>query len=202
MALTEHIEDTALGSDAELAGRIAAGDKEAEGELFERYGSLIASQVQLKLGNVADWQDVASEVSMAVLLSLRDGKFDPAKSSSLGSYIYGILRYKVLDFHRNGKNRPLALDNLPEAVMPAEQRESEREKHERSAMLKRAIEKLKPKYKEVLYLRYYKEYTIQEIADELGMPTRRISERIHYAVKLLKKKTKGTHFFSIISLLI
>jgi RNA polymerase sigma-70 factor (ECF subfamily) len=50
-----------------------------------------------------------------------------------------------------------------------------------------AIRKLKPKYREVLYLYYYKELSREEVAQKLGITTRRVSERVNYSQKLLKK---------------
>jgi RNA polymerase sigma-70 factor (ECF subfamily) len=53
-----------------------------------------------------------------------------------------------------------------------------------------SIEKLKPKYKEILYLYYYKELSRAEVADKLGISPRRVSERVNYAQKLLKRVMK------------
>jgi len=54
-------------------------------------------------------------------------------------------------------------------------------------MIARHLEKLKPKYKEILYLYYYKELSRDEVAKKLEISPRRVSERVNYAQKLLKK---------------
>ena len=61
---------------------------------------------------------------------------------------------------------------------------------ERAEMIARHLEKLKPKYKVILYLYYYKELSRNEVAQKLGISPRRVSERVNYAQKLLKKMMK------------
>ena len=57
-------------------------------------------------------------------------------------------------------------------------------------MIAIAIKKLKPKYREVLYLYYYKDLSMEEVAEKLGISPRRVSERVNYSQKLLKKLIK------------
>ncbi|NOR52838.1 MAG: sigma-70 family RNA polymerase sigma factor, partial [Candidatus Aminicenantes bacterium] len=61
------------------------------------------------------------------------------------------------------------------------------ENKERAELMAEAIRKLKPKYREVLYLYYYKELSREEVAQKLGITSRRVSERVNYSQKLLKK---------------
>ena len=53
------------------------------------------------------------------------------------------------------------------------------------AKLLRDIKKLKPHYQEVINLRYFQEYTYQEIADELNEPINNIKVKLLRAKKLL-----------------
>ncbi|MFW6131712.1 MAG: sigma-70 family RNA polymerase sigma factor [Candidatus Aminicenantaceae bacterium] len=64
------------------------------------------------------------------------------------------------------------------------------EKSEKKQHIINAINKLKPKYRKVLYLYYFKEYSTKEVAQILGIPSQRVSELVNYARKLLKKKLK------------
>ncbi|RMG24187.1 MAG: hypothetical protein D6732_24015, partial [Methanobacteriota archaeon] len=57
--------------------------------------------------------------------------------------------------------------------------------------------RLDDKYREVLLLRFYQHYSIEEIAQELNMERRRVSERIHYALKKLLEELKRDKYFSI-----
>jgi len=53
-----------------------------------------------------------------------------------------------------------------------------------------AIKKLKPKYRETLYLYYYRDLSRKEVAQKLGISLRRVSERVNYSQKLLRKLIK------------
>ena len=74
----------------------------------------------------------------------------------------------------------------------------ELEKEEIRVILRKLIIKLKPKYQEVLYLRFFKEYSIDEISTTIRLPHRRVSERIHYAIKLLRSQCEKDNLFSIL----
>ena len=185
-----------------LIDRIRSGDTDAEVELFRQYGARIARKVSYSLGpGNDDWKDVAGEVQMAVLISLRQGKYDINRGVSLGAYIYGITTNKIRDYFKDRKKRPFIPENLPEGVVPVAEAYDLEIKEVRS-LLNSLLSKLKLKYKEVLYLRYYEELSITEISKKLNLPPRRVSERIHYALKLARKKCKSKNIFSILAFIL
>ena len=53
-----------------------------------------------------------------------------------------------------------------------------------------AVSGLPQKYREVIVLRYYKELSLKEIADVLGIPLFTVSTRLRKARELLQKKLK------------
>ncbi len=184
-------------NDRNLVEKIQAGDTDAEVELFQRYGPLISRKVSFDLGaRNADLRDVAADVQLALLISLRHGKFDVNRGTSLGSYIYGITINKIRDYFKTQKTRPLTADPLPECIVSAAEA-YDLEKKEIRSRLRILLGKLKMKYKEVLYLRYYEGLSITEISQKIHLPPRRVSERIHYAIKLLRKRCHGQEQFSI-----
>ena len=56
------------------------------------------------------------------------------------------------------------------------------------------ISKLRPKYKEVILLFYYREMKTKEIAATLGLSESAVSVRLNRARKQLKKQLKGWYF--------
>lgn len=189
--------------DKNLVEKIFAGEKDAETLLFRKYGSRIARKVSFHLGaDNRDWQDVTANVQMALLLSLRQGKFDVSKGVSLGAYIYGITNNKIKDYFKALKKQPPVTNTLPEHLVSVAEI-YDLEKNEARNYLRDLLGTLKIKYKEVLYLRYYEELSIEEISQKTGLPPRRVSERIHYAITLMRKKCEKEKIFSIlISILI
>ena len=103
--------------------------------------------------------------------------------SSIGTFIYTVTSRRIVDYIRQ-KTR--ILEGAPDAgTLPDPQEEVERE--ERAKRLGEAVRGLKPRFRDVLYLYFYKEKTREEVARELGITPAKVSERVNYAQKLLKK---------------
>ena len=183
--------------DKRLVGQIKNGNPEAERALIVHFGSRIARKVQYEIGaKNDDWKDVVNEVLLAVLENLRDGSFDPERGAALGSYIYGITRNKIFDyfkFKKKQQQQQAFYDGRDFGVAD----EFEVEKKELQNFMKKLLKKLKHKYQQVLYLRYYEEMSIAEISEKIGLPPRRVSERLNYAIKLLQKEMEKKNYFSI-----
>lgn len=151
-------------------------------EIVAKYRPVITFKVKKSLGaRTPDWEDVVNEVMLNVIDKLKKGDF--RGDSSIGTFIYTITSRRIIDFIRQ---KSKVLKHAPEPD-PFPSPVSMIETKEKAAVLAKAISKLKPKYIEVLYLYYYKEMGRKEVADQLGIPPRRVSERVNYAQKLLKK---------------
>lgn len=184
--------------DKELVKRIRAGDKEAEVELFFQFNQRISRRVYLSLGaHTDDWKDIVSDIQIAVLLNLRDGKFDLNKGTSLGSYIYAIAHNKIQDYFRAQRKQKTMYSSLSAEVNIIVDEQSELEKEELRNRLRHVLSKLDLKYKQVLDLSYYEGLSVSEISRRIKLPPRRVSERINYAIKLLRKESKKEKIFSI-----
>lgn len=128
-----------------------------------------------------DWEDIVNEIMVNTIEKVKDGDF--RGDSSIGTFIYTITSRRIIDFIRE-KNKELKYAPEPaQFPSPYEQVENK----ERSKLLAEKLEKLKPKYKEVLYLYFYKDLSRAEVAKRLGISPRRVSERVNYAQKLLRK---------------
>lgn len=181
--------------DAELAAKIAEGDRQAESELFYRYDSQIKYMAQIRLRtNVPshDLEDIIAEIRQAVLVSLRKGGYDPEQGKTLGAYIAGIAYKVVCQYFRKQEKEQAVQLGLPEGL-PQNSPSSldDMITGERSRKLRRILGRLHPKYEEVLVLRFYEQLGIAEIAAHLNMDPRRVSERLNYAIKKLTELCKG-----------
>lgn len=59
--------------------------------------------------------------------------------------------------------------------------------------LLQALDTLEEKYKSVLLLRFYKDYTIRQIAEVLDIPEGTVKTHIHRALSILRQKLKGAY---------
>ncbi len=180
-----------------LIERIKAGiDKEAEREILTLYGPRIEKKVNYYLGqNIQERLDVINESKLGVILSLREGKFDPSKGSPLGSYVHGVTNNKIKDYLKNHRiYQTTTLDDIEDEHQDADIF-TELDSSELKNRIKKCLSTLDIKYQEVLYLRFFDNLTISEISEKIDLPPKRVSERIHYALTKLKKSVKKRKYF-------
>jgi RNA polymerase sigma-70 factor (ECF subfamily) len=183
---------------------IKKGNLRAEEELLNFFDERIRFIVLSRLNQyIEEIDDVVQDIKMAVIISLRKGNFSNNKDGvTLGGYVYGITMNKISDYLKKlYKEKQIKADIADNEVHPLTDTEFI-EKDEIKEHLKKAITNLKHKYKEIIYLRYYEELSIQEISNQLNLPARRVSERINYAIKLLKKEVDNSAFQMLTQLFI
>lgn len=151
-------------------------------EVINKYRPVVSFRVRKSLGSqIPDWEDVVNEIMVNVIEKLEAGQF--RGDSSIGTFIYTITSRRIVDYIR-AKSKSLKYAPEPSSFSsPQEQIENK----ERAEHVARCLEKLKPKYKKILYLYYYKDLSREEVANKLGISPRRVSERVNYAQKLLRK---------------
>lgn len=185
-----------------IVERIRRGDRAAENELYRQFNSRIHHLVRMAVGYANDdRQDLVSEIQLAVLESVRKGSYDPQKGVVLGAYVYGIARNKLRDYYKASKRRERviqACDEEPHALDKYEADEKEIQD-----LLHQLLSRLKIKYQQVLYLRFYDQLSVAEISERIKLPPRRVSERLNYAVKLLRKECmrKKISIFFVLTLI-
>jgi RNA polymerase sigma-70 factor (ECF subfamily) len=190
-----------------LIERIQNGDASAEGELFQQYKNpilwKICRHIKADLENI---KDLASEVQLAILEGLRQETFQPEKWPTLDAYIWGVTNNKIRDwFKQEKRQKQIFVDDPPSEEIAAASEEYFLETQELKNLLRAALNTLESKFKEVLELRYFNELSVQEISAQLDIPPRRVSERIHYALKLLRqayqKMGKNLSILALLALL-
>ena len=181
----------------ELHTRIQNGDTKAEEELFSKFNERILWIIQTRFRyRHQDWENLSQDSWIAILESLRKGKFNPKKGGSLKNYIGGIVRNicrnhsKDIDKHKN--------DVSPGDTIP-DPNKTDRDmiEEERRKIIRDSISKLKDIHQKVLRLRFFEGNSIEEIAELLKMTPAKVSELKFQALKQLKKYFKRKNYFSI-----
>jgi len=182
-----------------LVKRIQAGDPLAENELFKQYKALILWKISRTIkSDPENLKDLACEVYITILEGLRKETFEPGNWESLDQFVLGVTRNKIRDwFKKDKRERRMFTSNPISSEVAAAVETYLLEEQELRRLLRNFLEKLEPKYREVLELRYFQELSVQEISHKLGIPPRRVSERIHYALKLIRKECRKRKIFSI-----
>ena len=182
--------ETTVIDDFTLIRAIQTGDNQAFESLVRRYQRQVANLIYLTMGNRDDVEDIAQEVFIRVYRSLPRFKFD----ASFFSWIYRITKNLCIDEIRKRKIRKvLSLDFLTEdaleknkknkdTFMPSDSMMTE----EKREVIQKALQQLKPEYREVLVLREYEDLGYTEISETLGISLEAVKSRIFRARNELK----------------
>lgn len=182
--------------DSDLINGIISGDQACERILLEKYDEKIRFIVYSRLSKYRSYAtDLIQEIKVSVLISIRKGNFRCESELSLGAYIYGISMNKISDFVKKVTRDSEFQDNQIRFSEKSYFDKYEVEEKENKEIIRKALKNLKSKYQEVLYMKFFEELSVREISEKLKTPPRRISERINYALKLVKKELDKTKYF-------
>ncbi len=173
----------------------AKKDPDAFGRLFELNYDRIFNYILYGTGDVEASLDLTSEAFFKALRSLR--RFDPRKGS-FTTWLFAIASREVaMHFRRLGRaGKHTAAGGFfgPEAgevrgSVPAEIIEDARREMERcedAVVLIPLLRELAPKYREVIFLRFFEDRPLEEIAAMLGRPLGTVKAQCHRGLKILK----------------
>jgi RNA polymerase sigma-70 factor, ECF subfamily len=183
--------------DTEIINGIIEGKTENERLLFEKYDQKIYYIVYSKLGIYKNFAvDLIQDIKISLLLSIRNGNFRCENELSLGAYLYGISMNKIRDCINKSNRESVYLENQSVHLEKSYNDQYELENTELKNLIRKALKCLKIKYQEVLYLKFFEELSVKEISDKIKLPARRVSERLNYALKLIKKEIIKTGYFA------
>jgi RNA polymerase sigma-70 factor, ECF subfamily len=155
-----------------LVRRLAAGDREALGQFYDRHARLVWSLAVRILRDQADAEDVAQEVFVQAWQQA--ARFDPARGS-VEAWLCIMTRSRALDRLRRRASRREEPETATEVRTEAPQ-------HERAIAVRNALEGLPREQRLALELAYYEGLTHTEIAERLGEPLGTIKTRIRTAM--------------------
>lgn len=179
-------------SDSELVNKAILGDKDAYGELVERYADMMYHIALSKIGDCDRAQDVVQDSFLTGYQNLARLR----NPSSFGFWIAGITRNICSNHIREIKRTPLSLDAIKEEGIeprdPGNQADHEsdvRLLHE----IRSIIDTLHPTYREIIDLRCTLEFSYQKIAEVLGISMSAVKNRLYHARRIILKiaKKKG-----------
>ena len=178
-------------NDSEVLMRIRGGDEQAFLSLYRmRQGAIYRFVLHMTKSPEAA-EDITQEVFLALL---RDECAFDAERGTLSGYLFGIARKLVLRQAERGRgdmpladDRPGTLDGLPELAESGDLLE-QLSHRERIDALKRAVDTLPRRYREVVVLCDLEEVDYAEAAVALGCPIGTVRSRLHRARSLLLEK--------------
>lgn len=168
---------TVPGTDAEALRKVAGGDMNALGEVYDRHARSLLAFAARVLGRV-DAEDVVHAVFLRT--ARLAGGFD-GRTPSARSWLFGIAAKVILEQRRSFVRRARAFLRLSSdesaVVAPAFEYRSDIEK---------ALGSLSEGKRVVVLLADLEGFTCEEIARMLGIPVGTVWTRLHYARRSLR----------------
>jgi RNA polymerase sigma-70 factor (ECF subfamily) len=176
------VENYIVAGDAALVDMVLGGDNRAFEHLFNRYGGSL-HQIYLARtgGNGDDTADLIPEICVKAYLNL--GGYD--HRYAFGQWIYTIAKNTFIDYVRKRRD-DLSIDNtrgeyIRQPVSMTPNPEENIINVQRRRQLEENLEKMSPKYRKLIELRFFKDLSYEEIARQLDLPLGTVKTQIHRA---------------------
>jgi RNA polymerase sigma-70 factor (ECF subfamily) len=175
--------------DVQLLERCAAGDEDALGLLYDRFGR---TAFALSFRIVRDRELAEDAVQESFLAAWRRASsFDPARAK-VSTWLFTIVRNKSVDLVRREESRPsLTSDEALREEPSGIDVEAQVTAHLGNERVHAALSALSPRDREVLELAYFGGLTQSELAARLQEPIGTIKSRTHAALGKLRRLLAG-----------
>lgn len=176
-------------SDVALVELVLADDQDAFAVLVERYKDAVQNLAYRMLGNTTEAEDVTQETFVRAYTQL--ATYKPAHKFS--TWVLSIASHLAIDQLRRRRFLALPLDDVPflewivDSSTSPEQSALEGEQQDEIQLY---LQRLPGKYRAVIVLRYWYDFSYEEIARTLDLTPALVKARLHRARELLARYIK------------
>ncbi len=165
------------------------GNEKAFAGLMNRYRDSIYFLLLKMVNNTSDAEDLTIEAFGKAFRNL--DSFTP--DFAFSTWLFKIATNNCIDFIRKKQASPAPIDQLQDDLdsltvnLQSDLPDPEETliNDQKIAVLRGIVSQLKPRYKRLIELRYYKEYSYEEIARELDLPIGTVKAQLFRAKTLL-----------------
>ncbi len=185
--------------DLKVIERALNGDSRAYAELLNRYRDSVYYVMLRMISNPSDAEDLTIEAFGKAFHNL--AKYVP--SHAFSTWLFRIATNNCIDFMRRKSQSPRPFDQdegeedeveatvASDMIAPDELMIN----RETAASLNRIVKTLKPRYRRLIELRYFEDYSYEEIASELSLPIGTVKARLFRAkvliLNMVQSKSSG-----------
>ncbi|MDR3457470.1 MAG: sigma-70 family RNA polymerase sigma factor [Verrucomicrobiae bacterium] len=185
-------DETEPDKDAELLRRVAAGDRGAFAEFYDRHSTLMFSVACKILNDPTEAQDVLQETFLQIWE--KAARFDP-KLGKAASWVATLTRNKAIDRIRASQRRSRLADEAgAESAIAAEAGDSANEAlhgQDKARLIQSAITGLPDEQRRAIELAYFSGLTQHEISEQLKEPLGTVKARIRRGLLKLRDQLEG-----------
>lgn len=174
--------------DDQLIKQALNGCKRAWLQLVTRYEKSVFHYGLRMTGNRDDAADLMQDIFVSVFRSLGNYRGE----GSFRGWLFRVAHYRCIEFYR--KRRPeQALDDVPEPICNSAGPESHMLSDISSKALLSAMQQLPLAQKAVVELKFFGQFTFDEIAEQTGTSANTIKSRLYAALARLKQELEVNH---------
>ncbi|MDD4576714.1 MAG: sigma-70 family RNA polymerase sigma factor [Bacteroidales bacterium] len=171
-------------------------DQKAYAELMDNYRDSLYFMMLKMTNSPYDAEDLTIEAFGKAFKRIQ--QYTP--NYAFSTWLFKIASNNCIDFLRKKRNQFISIDSpydnpdddysleISSSDMSPEETFIEKQK---GIMMRSIVERLKPHYKNLVELRYFKEYSYEEIAEELSLPLGTVKAQLFRARNLLYNMMKN-----------
>lgn len=177
--------------DIELVGKARKGDQLAYAELLGRYRDAIYFMLLKMVNSPVDAEDLTIEAFGKAFKNI--DQYTP--NFAFSTWLFKIATNNCIDFIRKKRTSHVSLDQTvdgEDSLSPSSLIQSDTPDPELTMInkqkikhMRKIVSRLKPRYRTLVELRYFKEYSYDEIAVELDIPIGTVKAQLFRARELL-----------------
>ncbi len=167
-----------------------AGDEKAFTKLMSKYKDAIYFMLLKMVNNKSDAEDLTIEAFGKAFKNLH--QYSP--SYAFSTWLFKIASNNCIDFLRKRRGVHIPIDTNQEnsdTDQPVRLRsddpnpEQKLIRIQKAILLRKVVRRLKPRYQILVDLRYFREYSYEEIASELSLPLGTVKAQLFRAREML-----------------
>ncbi|HZO74642.1 MAG TPA: sigma-70 family RNA polymerase sigma factor [Ktedonobacteraceae bacterium] len=173
-------------SDTALVELVLSGDQDVFAMLVERYKDAVQNLAYRMLGNVTEAEDVTQETFVRAFTQLATYK----AAHKFSTWLLSIASHLAIDQLRRRRFLALPLEDVPflewivDVGTGPEQSALQGEQQDE---IQSYLQRLPGKYRAVIVLRYWYDFSYEEIAQTLNLTPPLVKARLHRARELLAR---------------
>ena len=196
MELNPELSDKAQ-YDFSLVEAALTGEEKAFAKLMSRYKDAIYFMLLKMVNNKNDAEDLTLEAFGKAFKNLH--QYSP--NYAFSTWLFKIATNNCIDFLRKRRGVYVSIENNLENGdndAPIKLRSTEPDPEEKliriqkAILMRRIVHRLKPRYRILVELRYFREFSYEEIAKELNLPLGTVKAQLFRAREMLFKMIEST----------
>jgi len=171
-------------NEEEILSNASQGDRDAFGQLYERYVERIFNYVYYRTGNLHDAEDLTARVFQRAMNHIKNYT---DRGVPFSAWLYRIAHNLVANWHRDrSRKQEIPLDDLPVVQAKGDHPERNLVRSQEQEALLRMIRRLPPERQNLLILKFVENMSNAEIGEIMGRSEGAVKSLYHRTLLSLR----------------